>query len=228
MKVDSQLVLNLNHRVAQGRNDFLVSKSNEDAVHWIDLWPNWPTMSSGLNVFGPTGSGKTHLGVVWQTQAKAIHFDRHKIAGGILERLLEERCHVVLDGLTSEWPGDLVLHIYNLVAEKNGNILVLSRLPAAQLDCEPSDLSSRLSTLSAVEIRAPDDVLLIGIMQKLFSDRQLVVGYDVLSYLNSRMVRSFEEAIRWVDILDSMSLSEGKSITMPLVRRAMVGAYKTD
>ena len=105
---------------------------------------------------------------------------------------------------------------------------MLSRLPAAQLDCEPSDLSSRLSTLSAVEIRAPDDVLLIGIMQKLFSDRQLVVGYDVLSYLNSRMVRSFEEAIRWVDILDSMSLSEGKSITMPLVRRAMVGAYKTD
>ena len=37
-----QLPLDLGHRPALGREDFLVAPSNQGAVAWIDRWPDWP------------------------------------------------------------------------------------------------------------------------------------------------------------------------------------------
>ncbi|MBT3808848.1 MAG: DNA replication protein, partial [Rhodospirillaceae bacterium] len=58
-----QLVLDLGHRTARGRSDFLVSRSNAEAVEWMDRWPDWPARA--LAIWGPAASGKTHLGHVW-------------------------------------------------------------------------------------------------------------------------------------------------------------------
>ena len=60
----SQLTFNLENKPALGRNDFIVSESNLDAIRWIDNWPNWSRNSGGLNVVGPKSAGKTHLGAV--------------------------------------------------------------------------------------------------------------------------------------------------------------------
>ncbi len=38
-----QLTLDLPHRVATGREDFLVSGANEAAVAAVDAWPDWPS-----------------------------------------------------------------------------------------------------------------------------------------------------------------------------------------
>ena len=38
---------------------FFVSSNNFSAYKLIESWPNWP--GKWLNVFGDTGSGKTHL-----------------------------------------------------------------------------------------------------------------------------------------------------------------------
>ena len=70
----TQLALDLRHRVAMGREDFLVSPSNADAVAWIDRWPDWP--GPALVIVGPPGSGKTHLGQVWRQPAGAVPFDQ--------------------------------------------------------------------------------------------------------------------------------------------------------
>ena len=55
----AQLVLNLGHRPALGREDFLVADGNRVAVDWIDQWPDWP--QPGLALHGDPGAGKTHL-----------------------------------------------------------------------------------------------------------------------------------------------------------------------
>ena len=67
----SQLTFNLENKPALGRNDFIVSESNLDAIRWIDNWPNWSHNSGGLNVVGPKSAGKTHLGAVWRSLSKA-------------------------------------------------------------------------------------------------------------------------------------------------------------
>ena len=64
-----QLVLELPHRQALGRDDFLVTGSNAAAVALIDHWPDWPAHAA--MIVGPPGSGKSHLVEVWRQRSKA-------------------------------------------------------------------------------------------------------------------------------------------------------------
>ena len=64
-----QLLLDLTHRAALEREDFLVAPSNEAAVRLVDGWPQWPT--HGAILVGPAGCGKSHLAQVWQARSHA-------------------------------------------------------------------------------------------------------------------------------------------------------------
>ena len=57
-------------RAAMGREDFMLGESNQDAVDWIDRWPDWP--APALFLTGPAASGKSHLAAVWQSRSKAV------------------------------------------------------------------------------------------------------------------------------------------------------------
>jgi len=72
-----------------------------------------------------------------------------------------------------------------------------------------------------VRIDPPDDQLLAAVMAKMFSDRQVRVGNDVLSYLVARIERSFAAAKDAVARLDQASLSGQRPITVPLARAAI-------
>ena len=54
-----QLSLNLSYRTAYGREAFWVAPCNNEAVAWIDRYPDWPVPA--VFIYGPAGSGKTHL-----------------------------------------------------------------------------------------------------------------------------------------------------------------------
>ena len=69
MSGDRQLTLDLGHRPAFGRDDFLVAPGNREAVEWIDRWPRW--IGHALAIFGPAGCGKTHLVHVFALRAGA-------------------------------------------------------------------------------------------------------------------------------------------------------------
>ena len=58
-------------------------------------------------------------------------------------------------------------------------------------------------------------------MLKLFKDRQILVENGVLDYLVVRMERSFEEALRLVNLLDKEALAEKNRITIPLASRVL-------
>ena len=72
-----QFILNLKHRPAFGRDDFFVAECNQEALSFIDLWPNWPGPLVWL--YGPPGCGKSHLAAVWQEQSGANQLDQAQI-----------------------------------------------------------------------------------------------------------------------------------------------------
>jgi len=55
---------------------------------------------------------------------------------------------------------------------------------------------------------------LTAVLVKLFDDRQLNVAPEVVTYLTTRIDRSFLEAARIVALLDEASLRERKPITV--------------
>ena len=67
----------------------------------------------------------------------------------------------------------------------------------------------------------PEDALLERVLVKHFSDRQLLITSDVVGYLITRIERSLEAASNIVSKIDSLAISSGRPITLPLVREAL-------
>ena len=213
-----QLVLDLPHRPALGRGDFLVAPSNEAAVAWIDRWPDWP--ATGLALFGPTGSGKSHLAAVWQARSGAAVLTPEALRQG----RVDARSCVYEDGeaaLADRAAAEALFHLYNRVAARGGHVLLTGTAPPARWPVALPDLGSRLRALPAAEIKPPDDAMLAGLFAKLFRDRQLAVPGEVILYLVHRIERSGEAVARAVDALDRASLAERRPITLPLARAAL-------
>ena len=210
-----QLVFELGHRPASGRDDFLVAPSNEAAVALIDAWPEWPDRIVALS--GPAGSGKTHLAEVWRMASGAVTIAPAALSDVDIPALVSRRA-IILEDLTALPPqGERFLfHLVNLVRAEGAFLLITSRKALARLPLSLPDLTSRLKAVPQVELGPPDDALLAGILVKLFDDRQLRVTPAVIASLASRIERSIDAARAAVAELDTASLSGKRSITVPL------------
>ena len=100
-------------------------------------------------------------------------------------------------------------------------MMITMRMPPSQADFVIPDLASRFRAAPSVCIHAPDDMLLASVIIKLFSDRQLSVSNDVISYLLPRMERSFAAARDIVERADKMALAEKRGISVPLMRKVL-------
>ena len=195
-----QLTLDLGHRPALGREDFLVAPCNADAVAWIDRWPDWP--GPALVIHGPAGCGKSHLAQVWRARSGTS-------AGSVVE--------------DADRPDDDValFHRFNRHAEEGGHMLLTARTPPARWPGRLPDLVSRLAAAPTVAIGPPDETLIAQVVVKLFADRQLDIGPDVVAYLATHMERSFESARNLVAAADTAALAAKRGVTVPLVRTVL-------
>lgn len=221
MSRPAQIPLDLGHRPALGREDFLVMPSNALAVEIVDGWPDWPAPAIAL--CGPPGSGKSHLCQVWRATSGAAEVTAAALSKSEPPDLIGEATCCVLDDIEQAVAGDQELqrrlfHLYNMMRERRGHLLVAGRSAPARWDIALPDLKSRLSTLQVFELGAPDDQLIEAVVVKMFADRQLKVGPEVLRYILPRMERSFESARELVKAIDSYSLQKQRDITIPLVR----------
>ncbi len=208
--------LELGHRPALGRDDFLVGESNRAAVAWIDAWPNWPVRAIALH--GPPQSGKSHLAEVWRARSGAILVDGPLLVRDRVPDMLSDATAVVIEAADRVVDEPALLHFYNLVMERSGYLLMTACSPPNRWGTRLADLRSRLATMTAVELGAPDDALFKAILAKLFSDRQVVVGDEVVDYLAARLERSIAAAFAAVTALDRDALALGRPITVPMAR----------
>jgi len=224
MSGTAQLPLDLGHRPALGREDFMVAPCNEMAVAWIDRWPDWPGVALALH--GPAACGKTHLAHVWRARSAAIEIapeslsdaEPREILGSAKVCALKDVDAALAAGHLAE---ERLLHLYNLVAEGGGHILLTGQTPPARWPVKLADLRSRLRAATAVAMMAPDDALIEAVLVKLFTDRQLRVDAGVVRFLAARMERSFAAARAIVEAMDRVALADRREITVPLARRVL-------
>lgn len=213
-----QLIFDWPHRLAQGREDFLVTDCNKAAVDWIDLWPDWP--GPALVLFGPPGSGKSHLAAVWLARTGAVSIDAAALPDIATTTETDNR-HRLLENASAVTDDRAFLHLFNQTAERSGTLLLTAERPVATWNIALPDLGSRLRAAPAIEIGVPDDSLIEALLVKMFADRQLKVEQGVISYLVLRMDRSFATARALVMKLDAAALSQQRTITVPLAREVL-------
>jgi DnaA regulatory inactivator Hda len=214
-----QLTFDLPRRTGLSRDDFLVADSNSAAVAWIDRWTDWPSRT--LVLYGPEGCGKTHLLRVWCEQASAALVAGETLDGDVVARFSGDRQpRIAVDnGDCAAEPA--LLHLYNSCQERDGSLLIACRRPPAASSIGLKDLGSRLRAALAVGIDPPDDALLGAVLIKHFADRQLRITPDVVAYLTKRIERSFAAVADIVARLDTVSLRDGRPITIPLARKLL-------
>jgi chromosomal replication initiation ATPase DnaA len=221
-----QLAIDLPHRPALGRADFLVSACNSEAFGWIERWPDWPARV--LVLYGPPRSGKSHLAQLWRQRSGGV-----LVTGDALGLLMPDR--LAASGAVAVDEADAaseqaVLHLCNCCREAGAGFLVVARQAPASWPLALPDLASRLRAMQAVAIAPPDDALLAAVLVKHFADRQVSIEPRVIAYLLPRMERTFAAAALVAERLDRLTLGSRRPIGLARARQALsevVGAAES-
>ncbi len=204
-----QLAFSLPYRTVYGRTAFWVSQCNEEAIAWIDKYPDWP--QHAVWIIGPEGSGKTHLANLFsETVIEA------KNLTGFFRPPFQKK--MVVENLQDLPDEEALLHLFNFVREMGGDLLLTSR---SVPDFSLPDLVSRLNMIPKAEITLPDEMLMRQVAKKDFEDRHILVEENVLDYLSQHLTRSFPLLQRVVAKADQLALESGRKITIPIIRQVI-------
>ena len=207
-----QFILDLPHRTALGRDDFLVTVANSAAVAAVERWPDWNNPVLILSRPHPPAA-KAILQQFWQMLSGATSIACAQLDREIVPALLGTGALLIEDAPEPALDENALFHAINLAKELKASILITSQSPPSAWPITLPDLRSRLKAAGFANLDVPDDDLLRGLIVKQFSDRQIVVDEKTVSYMLSRMERSCEALRSLVEEIDKRAMSEKAAVT---------------
>lgn len=207
----AQMLLDIGLPPSMSRDDLIVTRANRAAVMLIESWPDWP--GPFVVLAGPPGSGKTHLATIWAEFADARACDAAALSDGDLDAA-QAGADLLIDGVEpQQFDENRLFHIMNAIRANSGSLLMTSSHWPGAWGVRIPDLRSRIQAATTVEIEEPDDELLVGVIAKLFADRQIAVDPGVIDFIAIRIERSLASAHATVELLDRASLARKSRIT---------------
>ena len=199
--------------------DFFVSSNNFSAYRLIESWPNWP--GKWLNIFGFTGSGKTHLAKILEKKIDRIKLiDAKNINNEIIQDLNNLDC-LIIDSFDNNIDEKLFYSILNQSKQLENYILINSTLSIKNFNIDLNDLKSRMNSFIYIGIELPTDDLLKVIISKTLSERQISVNPKISDFIINNVERSYEKMFKFLKDIDELSLSTGKSININLIKKLL-------
>ena len=191
--------------------NFFVNKTN---FYAFDVLINNNSNFSFL--YGPKKSGKSHLAQIWLKKNYAIKFNN-----GNYKKLLSEKNNILVDDLLN-YNEEKIFHIVNHCFLNKKKILVTSNNKINQIQFKLDDLSSRLKIFSILEIKKPNDEMLLTILTKLLVDKQFIINSnDIFEYILRRVDRSYKGIYEIVNKLDILTLEKKRQLTIPLIKEIL-------
>lgn len=195
--------------------DFLPDESNAAARAWLADPGRWPM--GRLALYGPAGTGKTHL----LTTHAAAHGWR--LLEGTMLRGIPSPAATALDNADLVPEEAALFHLINACAEAGLPLLLAGREAPARWAVALPDLASRLRATTAVALQEPSDELLTALLARHFSTRGLLVDAGVQEWLLARLPREAQAVAEAAARLDRAALAAGRRVTRGLAREALGG-----
>ena len=153
-----QLVFKFPFKTKYFEHDFYVSSNNFSAYQLIESWPNWP--GKWLNIFGPMGSGKTHLSKILEKKIKRLMIiDSTKINDKVIQNWNRVDC-LIIYGFSNKIEENLLYSILNQTKQLNNFMLINSKSPLKKFEFKLPDLRSRINSFNFIGLDLPTDDLL--------------------------------------------------------------------
>ena len=214
----SQLIFNFPFTTNYFEEDFFVSSSNFEAYKLIETWPKWP--SRNINIYGPTGCGKSHLANILKKKINSFFINASDISNNSLALIKLKEC-LIIDNYGNNIKENLLYTIINQTHQSNQYVIINSDQPISSLEIKLEDLKSRLNSFSKITIDLPTDDLIKVVLTKNFSDKQIQIDNKLIDFILKHINRSYEDIFNFIKKIDELSLSTGKSININLIKKVL-------
>ncbi len=213
----TQRSLPLKFRASFNRNDFIIGDSNMEALSAIDRISE--TKDKGLIVIGPNSSGKSHLISVLNINNDFQIFGANDINRENVN--MQNITKTVVENIEKIINYEFLLHMINVLNEKNFFIVMTSTKSLNCLEIKLGDLKSRLLTFPQTNIFLPTDDILYGLIAKLSKDFGVILNKKTIKFIVNHTERSYQSINRLMYELNKISLERKKHISIPLVKEIL-------
>ena len=201
------------------QQDFFVASNNFSAYKLVESWPIWP--GKWLNIFGSSGSGKTHLAKILEKKIDRIKLvDAKNVNDGIVKDLNNLDC-LIIDNFKNNVVEKLLYSILNQSKQLNNFVVINSISSIGSVNFKLNDLKSRINSFLYIGIELPTDDLLKVIISKNLSDKQISINPKITDFIINNVERSYEKMFKFLKEVDELSLSTGKSININLIKKVL-------
>ena len=213
--MNDQLILKFPSQQAYKKEDFYVSSSNQEAYDFINSWPKW--IKRIANIFGPSGSGKSHLVSMLKNKTQCLQIESNKLNEKIFFEFKTKEV-LIIENLNENIPEELFFSLWNIALQDNKYLLITSTKPISLYKFKLRDLMSRVTSSLIIGINLPNDNLIGVILAKNFSDKQIKVEKKHIDYIIKRIDRSYEKISQFILTLDKYSLKKGSPFGLKLIK----------
>ena len=216
--MSDQLILKFPEHRAYKKEDFYVSPSNQEAYDFINNWPKW--IKRIVNIFGPSGSGKSHLSSILKTKTKCLEILANELNEDIIFEFKTKEV-LIIENFNEKIPEELLFSLWNIALQDNKYFLINSIKPISSYKFKLPDLTSRVKSSLNIGIKLPSDDLISAIIAKNFSDKQIMVEEKHIDYIIKRIDRSYEKISQFILTLDRYSLKKGSPFGLKLIKEVL-------
>ena len=216
--MSDQLILKFPEHRAYKKEDFYVSPSNEQAFDFISSWPKW--IKRIVNIFGPSGSGKSHLASILKSKTKCLEILPKDLNENIISTFKTKEV-LIIENFNEKISEQLLFSLWNTALQDNKYFLINSIKPINSYKFKLPDLVSRIKSSLSIGIKLPSDDLISAIIAKNFSDKQIIVEEKHIEYIIKRIDRSYEKISQFILTLDRYSLKKGSPFGLKMIKEVL-------
>jgi DnaA family protein len=215
-----QIPLAIGPRQQPSFENFVPGANAAALAHLRALQPPAPP----VYLWGPGGSGKSHLLQAWAAQcnARGLAVGWFDAASALPWALVPAWSALVLDrcdDLSAE-AQHAAFALFIEAATHGVQVLAAGRLPPVDLPLR-DDLRTRLAWGHVFALEALGDGQTRAALRRAADQRGILLPDEVVDYLLARFERDLGFLMRVLDRLDAYSLANGRRVTVPLLKQML-------